>query len=70
MLLITGVNGYIGTHLANRFRTEGMPVRGNKTHGWVEHAFTPIRTTRMRLLITRSEYGNRMGMGEWEAYSP
>ena len=28
MLLITGVNGYIGTHLANRFRQADEPVRG------------------------------------------
>ena len=48
----------------------GMPVKDNSIHGWSEHAFPPVTTRRMRLLITRSEYGNRMGMGEWEVYGP
>ena len=49
---------------------EGMPIQDNRVHGWVEHKFTPVRTTRMRIHITRSKYGNRMGIGEWEAYGP
>ena len=48
----------------------GMPVKDNSVHGWSEHTFDPVTTKRMRLFITRSEYGNRMGMGEWEVYAP
>jgi hypothetical protein len=48
----------------------GMPVRGNAVHGWAEHTFPPARTRRLRLLITRSRHGSRMGMGEWEVYGP
>ena len=48
----------------------GMPVRDNPVKGWAEHAFPPVATKRLRLLITRSKYGNRMGVGEWEVYGP
>ena len=48
----------------------GMPVRDNPVHGWSEHTFPPVTATRMRLLITRSRHGNRMGVGEWEVYGP
>ena len=47
----------------------GMPITGNSTHGWVEHAFPPVATAKLRLLITRSRYGNRIAMGEWEVYA-
>ena len=49
---------------------EGMPVKGNKVHGWSEHRFPPVTTRRLRLYITRSKHGNRMAMGEWEVYGP
>ncbi|MDD4872023.1 MAG: discoidin domain-containing protein [Kiritimatiellae bacterium] len=49
---------------------EGMPIKGNAVQGWVEYKFTPIRTDRMRIFITRAKYGNRMGIGEWEVYAP
>jgi hypothetical protein len=48
----------------------GMPIKNNPVRGWSEHAFPPVTTTRMRLLITRSKHGSRMGMGEWEVYGP
>lgn len=46
-----------------------MPTTDNPVHGWVEHRFPAVTTTKSRLLITRSKYGNRMAMGEWEAYA-
>lgn len=46
----------------------GMPIQGNRVRGWAEHAFGPVHTRRLRLLITRSMHGDRMGMGEWEVY--
>ncbi len=49
---------------------EGMPVRNNPRRGWVEHAFPPVTTRKLRLLITRSCYAARMSLGEWEAYGP
>ena len=47
---------------------EGMPVKGNTVQGWREHVFSPVTTQRLRLLITRSAYGDRMGVGELEVY--
>ena len=49
---------------------DGMPIKDNAVHGWAEHRFPPVRTRRMRLLITRSKHGQRMGVGEWEVYAP
>jgi len=49
---------------------DGMPIRDNAAHGWVKHEFAPVQTTRMRIHITRSKYGNRMAIGEWEVYGP
>ena len=46
----------------------GMPIEDNPVRGWVEHEFTAVRTNRLRIHITRSKYGNRMGIGEWEVY--
>lgn len=48
----------------------GMPVTDNAIYGWHDVRFPAVETTRMRLLITRSKHGNRMGMGEWEVYGP
>lgn len=48
----------------------GMPIRDNDVYGWSEHVFEPVTSTRLRLLITKSKHGNRMSMGEWEAYGP
>jgi hypothetical protein len=52
-------------------QTEGqwkqvVAVKGNKAGGWVAHAFEPVTTEAVRVDITRSAYGNRMGIGEIE----
>lgn len=47
---------------------EGMPIKDNKVQGWREHEFTPVTTDRLRVFITRSASGNRMGLGELEVY--
>ena len=47
---------------------EGMPVKDNKAQGWREHTFPPVTTGRVRLRISRSAYGDRMGVGELEVY--
>ena len=47
---------------------EGMPIKDNQVQGWREHRFSPVTTDRLRLFITRSAYGNRMGAGELEVY--
>ncbi len=47
---------------------EGMPVVNNAVRGWREHRFAPVTTDRLRVRITRSMYGNRMGLGELEVY--
>ncbi|MGQ9731097.1 MAG: discoidin domain-containing protein [Candidatus Zipacnadales bacterium] len=39
-------------------------VTGNTTAGWREHPFSPLETARVRINITRSEYGYRMGLNE------
>jgi hypothetical protein len=46
------------------------PVTQNGVHGWREHVFTPVVTERLRIRITRSAHGNRMGVGELEVYAP
>jgi hypothetical protein len=47
-----------------------MPVVKNMVHGWSEHTFAPVETERLRIRITRSMHGNRMGVGELEVYAP
>ena len=47
---------------------ENMPVVNNDVRGWREHRFAPITTDRVRVRITRSMHGNRMGLGEFEIY--
>ena len=39
-------------------------VRGNKAAGWRRHAFEPVDTDKVRITITRSEHGSRMGLNE------
>jgi hypothetical protein len=41
-------------------------VKNNERPGWIAHAFEPVATDAVRLDITRSAYGNRMGIGEIE----
>jgi hypothetical protein len=45
------------------------PIVKNAVHGWREHAFVPVETDRLRIRITRSMHGNRMGVGELEVYA-
>lgn len=45
------------------------PVVKNAVHGWREHAFALVETDRLRIRITRSIHGNRMGVGELEVYA-
>ena len=39
-------------------------VKNNKKSGWRAHAFSPVETTKVRILIARSEHGTRMGLNE------
>lgn len=41
-------------------------IAGNDQAGWVAHPFDPVLTDAVRLDVTRSAYGNRMGIGEIE----
>ncbi len=41
-------------------------VKGNKQAGWRAHRFDTVTTDAVRLDITKSAYGNRMGVGEIE----
>lgn len=41
-------------------------VEENKTAGWREHVFEPVETAKVRITITKAEYGNRMGLNEVE----
>ena len=43
-----------------------VAVKGNDKAGWVSHAFDDVETDAVRLDITRSAHGNRMGVGEIE----
>lgn len=45
------------------------PVANNAVRGWREHVFAPVVTDRLRIQITRSMHGNRMGVGELEVYA-
>ena len=51
MLLITGINGYIGTHLAQRFRAEDLPVRGLVRHGRQEPQIDFLRSIGVELVF-------------------
>ena len=39
-------------------------VKGNKQTGWRAHPFPAVETAKVRILITKSEYGARMGLNE------
>lgn len=41
-------------------------IEGNKTAGWREHRFEPVETDAIRIEITKSEHGFRMGFNEVE----
>lgn len=41
-------------------------VRNNERAGWTSHQFPPVVTDAVRLEITRSAHGDRMGVGEIE----
>jgi hypothetical protein len=41
-------------------------IEGNQQAGWVAHGFPEVLTDTVRLEITRSAYGDRMGIGEIE----
>jgi len=43
-----------------------VQIKGNQHAGWVGHPFDTVVTDAVRLEITRSAYGNRMGIGEIE----
>ncbi|NLY01584.1 MAG: hypothetical protein GXY83_36320 [Rhodopirellula sp.] len=43
-----------------------VTVKDNQQAGWVGHTFEPVVTDAVRLQITRSAYGDRMGVGEIE----
>ncbi len=39
-------------------------VRGNDRGGWRAHRFAPVETDKVRIIITKSEFGSRMGLNE------
>ena len=39
-------------------------VEDNKATGWRQHRFPPVATTKVRIRITKSEHGFRMGLNE------
>ncbi|NQT50616.1 discoidin domain-containing protein [bacterium] len=39
-------------------------VKGNKTKGWRKHPFPAVETSKVRITITQSEHGYRMGLNE------
>jgi len=41
-------------------------VKGNKKAGWSAHRFEPVETAKVRITITKSEHGYRMGLNEVE----
>jgi hypothetical protein len=41
-------------------------VQANRQAGWRAHRFEPVETTKVRITITKSEYGSRMGLNEVE----
>ncbi len=43
-----------------------VAIKNNQHSGWIAHTFAPVTTDAVRLDITRSAYGNRMGVGEIE----
>jgi len=41
-------------------------IKGHKSGGWRDHAFDAVETQKVRINISKSEYGNRMGLNEVE----
>jgi len=41
-------------------------VAGHKSAGWRDHEFDAVETQKVRINISKSEYGNRMGLNEVE----
>lgn len=53
--------------IACRVQGEWKPmteVKDNQQSGWRVHSFDPVETDAVKITITRSEYGNRMGLNE------
>jgi len=46
-----------------------VDVKNNSVAGWIGHPIPPVRTDAVRLDITRSLHGDRMGVGEIEVRS-
>ncbi|HIE53177.1 MAG TPA: hypothetical protein EYP85_15605 [Armatimonadetes bacterium] len=57
----------ISVRVGNEWR-EVAAVRDNRQSGWRDHPFLPLLTDRVRVHITRSEYGYRMGLNEIELH--
>ncbi len=55
----------ISVHLDGQWK-QVVAIKDNQQAGWVAHAFPSVVTDKVRLDITRSAYGNRMGVGEFE----
>ena len=55
----------IAVRVAGQWQTV-VKVSGNTQSGWVGHQFPAVTADAVRLEITRSEYGGRMGVGEIE----
>ena len=54
-------------HVRTKDRWEKVAeAKNNQQSGWVSHPFDAVVTDAVRLQITRSAYGNRMGIGEIE----
>ncbi len=41
-----------------------IQVQGNEQTAWRNHRFEPVKTNRIRIVITKAEYGHRMGLNE------
>jgi hypothetical protein len=56
---------YISARVAGKWQPLAT-IKGNQQAGWVAHRFPEVLTDAVRLEITRSAYGDRMGVGEIE----
>lgn len=55
----------IACRVQNEWKTMAE-IEGNETAGWREHLFEPVKTDTVRIEITKSEHGFRMGLNEVE----
>jgi hypothetical protein len=55
----------VSARVAGKWQTL-VAIKGNQQAGWVAHRFPEVVTGAVRLEITRSAYGDRMGVGEIE----